>query len=368
MLVSKQTWPVFKSIFNISRASVHRLLEGIQDTRNALAHFRSEITAQQIEQLRYCAEWLNHRWEDYQKLQDAKFATQLVQPYPRDNQLPVGVREVHLEYQAREQPKAVKGVTESVFAEEISLLAEETQPRDSRYAPLIDWLNSQPGTMDRVKITFEEIEEIIGRDLPSSAYNHRVWWANDSQGHPHSQLWLEAGWRSTAVNMTEKRLIFARILDRERAYIDFFSKLLVELREHVNFPLKETAPGGRNWLICQTLIESGKSFAHFAFSFTRGRRFRVELYIDTGEKETTKKIFDRMSAGRAVLTIVLGNVAWERIDDKKASRIALYHPGAITDSEDDLEDLRRWAVEKMVWFYNEIEPVASQVAIEVLSA
>lgn len=41
------------------------------------------------------------------------------------------------------------------------------------------------------------------------------------------------------------------------------------------------------------------------------------------------------------------SLEWERIDAKRASRIALYHKGAITDNKEALADLNDWAVEAM---------------------
>lgn len=59
-------------------------------------------------------------------------------------------------------------------------------------------------------------------------------------------------------------------------------------------------------------------------------------------------------------------MSWERINDKRASRVASYHSGAITDDEQKLEALRKWAVEKMVIFYKTLEPVALKAIEEVL--
>jgi hypothetical protein len=104
----------------------------------------------------------------------------------------------------------------------------------------------------------------------------------------------------------------------------------------------------------------------FIYSFARGKRFRVELYIDTSEWETTKHVFDSIYSQRSILEAELGEISWERIDDKRASRIALYHPGAITDGEDKLIALRAWAVSNMIAFYKKLEPIVSQVIQEVL--
>jgi hypothetical protein len=45
----------------------------------------------------------------------------------------------------------------------------------------------------QVRLSFIEIERILGQPLPSSARRHRAWWANERSGtHVHARSWLEA--------------------------------------------------------------------------------------------------------------------------------------------------------------------------------
>ena len=41
---------------------------------------------------------------------------------------------------------------------------------------------------------------------------------------------------------------------------------------------------------------------------------------------------------------------WERLENRQASRIALYRDGTIEDHELKLEEIRNWMVEKLVAF------------------
>jgi hypothetical protein len=47
----------------------------------------------------------------------------------------------------------------------------------SKYDPLLRWFRSSRG--NHVQLTFEQIEEILGSDLPDSARKHRSWWGNE---------------------------------------------------------------------------------------------------------------------------------------------------------------------------------------------
>jgi hypothetical protein len=368
MLVSKSTWNVFEPIFQIPREALHKLLENVRITRNDLAHFRREITTVQIDQLRFCAGWLARCREEFDQARTQRLFSQLIHTYDATPQTPLAKREARAEYNIDEPSAGPVGHSVSGTQEDVGIIAEESGPQDSRYTPLADWLQSQPGRVDRLEVKFDEIEAVIRGSLPTSAFTHRAWWANDSQGHPHSKLWLEAGWRTTYLNLTEKRVVFARIQEREKAYIQFFGRLLADLRKQASFPVRNTSPDGTSWVVCQAISSPGFAAAWFNCSFSRGQRFRIELYIDTYDQRTTKQVFDRIYAHKDSLESQLGDLSWERIDNKRASRIAVYHQGAITDGMDKLASLRTWAVEKMSAFYNALEPVATEAFREVLAS
>ncbi len=337
ILLAEETWSSMRTVFGMpSPDAVRNLLDGVRQTRNDLAHFKGEIEHLQREQLKFCMDWLGRCQSEYEQRNEAE--------------------------------RKDSAISEPVIVATIqNEIAEESHPSDSRYTPLAAYLQSQPGGIDVVRLSFLEIEKIIGGSLPSSAYAHRAWWANDSKGHPHSQLWLDVGWRTNYLNRTEKVVTFVRIREREKAYIEFFSKLLADLREKASFSVKPTSADGTNWVVCQTITSPGFVVGEFNYSFARGKRFRVELYLDTFNKETTKQGFDNLYAQRSTFESVLGELSWERIDDKRASRIAVYHPGHITDDEEQLKTLRAWAVGKMIAFYNTLEPIASRVFKEVVA-
>lgn len=61
----------------------------------------------------------------------------------------------------------------------------------SRYDGLRTYLSGR--AEPQVRLSFAEIERIIGQPLPSSARRHRAWWANERSGsHVHARSWLEA--------------------------------------------------------------------------------------------------------------------------------------------------------------------------------
>jgi hypothetical protein len=78
----------------------------------------------------------------------------------------------------------------------------------SKYEPLPQFLTSVGGTAHRM--SFSEIERILGFKLPKSAYQHEAWWSNNATGHSHAYAWLKFGWRTEAVDLVGCKVTFQR--------------------------------------------------------------------------------------------------------------------------------------------------------------
>ena len=79
----------------------------------------------------------------------------------------------------------------------------------SVYQPLADFLGRQKG--DRWEASFTDVEEVLGRPLPGSAYRHSAWWANQSTpGHSQTRGWRSSGWRTAGLDLERKRVRFER--------------------------------------------------------------------------------------------------------------------------------------------------------------
>jgi Holliday junction resolvase-like predicted endonuclease len=77
----------------------------------------------------------------------------------------------------------------------------------AKYEPLQSYLAARPEQMNRVTMSFDEIEALVG-SLPPSARNHGAWWANDSK--VQAQAWRTAGWRVESVDQRVGRVAFTR--------------------------------------------------------------------------------------------------------------------------------------------------------------
>ena len=78
----------------------------------------------------------------------------------------------------------------------------------SKYEPLPQFLTR----LDRVacRLSFSEIERILGFKLPKSAYEHEAWWSNNDTGHSHARAWLKFGWHTEAVDLAGRKVTFRR--------------------------------------------------------------------------------------------------------------------------------------------------------------
>lgn len=111
--------------------------------------------------------------------------------------------------------------------------------------------------------------------------------------------------------------------------------------------------GPRNWLT----VGAGRTGYGFAWSVAPSRGVRAELYIDVGDREKNKRIFDALWERREELEARLGTpLIWERLDDRRASRVYLNREVS-ADTFDQDPELAEWAAEAMVKIDRLFRPV-----------
>ena len=117
----------------------------------------------------------------------------------------------------------------------------------------------------------------------------------------------------------------------QRAYKRFWTKFL---------PMSRDA-GNR-----QSITDSWMSFGagrngisyHAGFAGRHRHRLRTGVYIDTGNKETTKEVFDKLHDQKQKIEQSIGeSLEWDRLDHRQGSRISLYFNGDML-----FNDEKRW--------------------------
>jgi CBS domain-containing protein len=315
ILINDEIWNSYKDVIKMNKLAVQNLLDEVRKSRNILAHFKGELSQTQRSQLEFCKNWLNTKMEFIEDVEGLKEHEILIE----EKMLPV---------------------------------EEEIIGTEGKYSPIYEFLKAIPVENDRITLNFNKLEDIIGSDLPESARKHRAWWANDSVAHSHSRLWLEAGWRTSYLNLTEEKVTFARVKGREKAYIEFFNNQKKNLQDYKEFPLKESNPDGQGWLVVAGLQSNSPQYATYNFSFARGGRYRIEIYIDSGDMEKNKSIFDELFSQKEEIEKELEfELTWERMKNRRASRIANYQSGKIDDYDANLVELSKVSAKIMNELY-----------------
>jgi hypothetical protein len=85
-----------------------------------------------------------------------------------------------------------------------------------KYEPLTEFLRRQSRPV--VRMSFDEIERVIGAKLPPSASHHRAWWSNNAQNNVMTKAWRDAGFESEEVDMKGRRVTFRRVRSETSRY------------------------------------------------------------------------------------------------------------------------------------------------------
>jgi hypothetical protein len=129
--------------------------------------------------------------------------------------------------------------------------------------------------------------------------------------------------------------------ETQERYRAFFQELIDELRTVHKFT-NARAGQPQNWY---TFASENSKFYKFSAAFSQGGRVRVETYIDCGDKLRNEAIFDHVYSRRSEVEAAFGSeLAWERLDNRRACRIAIYRDGEIDADSEALADTRRWVV------------------------
>lgn len=188
----------------------------------------------------------------------------------------------------------------------------------------LEWLNQRT---DEETQFFGVVVEVFRIDESLPAYNFiPVVFPNE--------------WQKTKKRQSTK------VSTRGEAYRNYFQSLIDELREKHRFTNARVGQP-QNWYS----FSSGISNLTIGAVFALGQKTRVELYIDVLDGPKNKVIFDWLHENRDQIHQKFGQeLEWERIDDKRASRIAIYRDGSIDVSEAELVEIKKWHVDNLLKF------------------
>lgn len=189
----------------------------------------------------------------------------------------------------------------------------------------LDWLNQRTDTNTEF---FGVVVEVLRIDDSRPAYNFRL------VAFPNQ-------WRKSNVSVPG-----AQPSERAEAYRAFFQGLIDDLRERHKFTGARVAQP-QNWYS----FSSGFAGITYGAVFRAKGQFGVEVYIDRGEREANKSLFDALAIEKPSLEAQFQEpIAWERLDDRRASRITVNRPGNIEDDPQTIEEIKQWAIDRLLRF------------------
>ncbi len=158
-------------------------------------------------------------------------------------------------------------------------------------------------------------------------------------------------WQNTARETAEHP-----ISPRMEAYQRFFQAVIDELREKHRFTRARTV-GPKSW----HFFPSGIQGVNYGISFAQGGHASAQLYIDQGDADSNKAIFDSLAVRKADIEEEFGaSLEWERLDNRRASRIAAYREGHIEQPEEELREIRSWMIERVLRIKQVLGPRLAQ--------
>ena len=133
--------------------------------------------------------------------------------------------------------------------------------------------------------------------------------------------------------------------ETQEKYRSYFQSLLDELRNLHKFTNARAAQP-QNWY---TFTSENSKVYKYSTSFSQGARVRVEIYIDSGDKLRNEAIFDELHAQRELIEEAYGSaLEWEKLETKRACRIAIYIDGDIDADSEKLSEIKKWVVANLL--------------------
>jgi len=134
--------------------------------------------------------------------------------------------------------------------------------------------------------------------------------------------------------------------DHQEAYRQFFQRLVDELREKYRFTNAKMGQP-QNWYS----FASGTSGVVYSIWFSGAGRVRVELYMDVGNRDLNRLIFDQLRQNSSVIEKEYGEkLEWDAAESRRACSVGTFLSGKIDDPPEALDTILRWAIDRLLRF------------------
>ena len=133
--------------------------------------------------------------------------------------------------------------------------------------------------------------------------------------------------------------------ETKEKYRSFFQELIDQLRTIHHFTNARVAQP-QNWYSFSS--ENSKLFK-YSVNFTNSGKFKVEIYIDSGDGDLNAQLFEFLLNSRDEIDKEFdGKLSWEPLENRRACRIATYIDGSIDSDTQVLTDITKWAINNLL--------------------
>jgi len=213
-----------------------------------------------------------------------------------------------------------------------------------REATTVVWISKH--FRDEHRQTLEWLNEISGKDTRFFGVELEMLSIDGSKPAPYFKpVVLPSEWQKTAAE--------SRLDDRQRTYHEFFTEYLNRVKSTYPGWTAAQSGGYENWYALRSGL--GSSYI-YEMTFTRERKIRIGLYIDTENKKENKECFDYLLEHKQAIEKELGHrLKWERMDHARASRVGIYRPGTIKKRK-EWEEYLSWGVDNVGRVRDKLNP------------
>jgi len=144
------------------------------------------------------------------------------------------------------------------------------------------------------------------------------------------------------------------LAERHILRLKFWGQLLARAKAKGVTLHANISPSKSNWIS----TGAGKSGLAFGYVIWLEEKTAVELYIDTGDGEQNKHIFDSLYSKKEEIEAKFGGpLLWERLDNRRASRISFsIRKGGLKDDESNWAAIQDEMIEAMDRFSKALKP------------
>ena len=112
-----------------------------------------------------------------------------------------------------------------------------------------------------------------------------------------------------------------------------------------------------------SLVQATVSELYMERIFTGQKQARVEVYIDDLDGEWNIQLLENLEERKEEIQTALGNqtLDWQRLENRRACRIALTRSGSIDDNAGTLSEIQEWMVDNLLNFKRVFGPCLAEL-------